>query len=420
MDHMPHSNESVNGTRRRPDIPPHLIGEIARKLLGNPNKERSTKTDIRYGTEGSLSIDAAKGTFYDFENKMGGGILDFIERVTGAKGGAGWAKLEELTGFRPEPKGNGKAKPNGKVRVRKREVRAYDYVDRTGVLRYQVVRYEPKTFRQRRPEPDKPGKWLWNMDGVEPLPYRLPHILKAMERGDTIFIAEGEKDADNTARLGIEATTNHGGAGNWWPELTRWIKDANVVVGVDNDQAGRNHVEIVGAALTGTAKSIRVLDIAKVWPECPPKGDLSDWIAAGAAYEDILAAIEEAPDWRPRDPPSPDDGRPRPNGHAALHERAGEPLPDIPSEAALSDAFVDRHGDELRYVAAWGKWMRWDGAVWREENTHLVRHLTKLLCQEVAGKADTRELRSIASSRTVNGVQLLAQADRHVAAVVDQ
>ena len=109
---------------------------------------------------------------------------------------------------------------------------------------------------------------------------------------------------------------------------------------------------------------------------------------------------------------------------AAAQERAAEAKSDtggaIPTEADLSDDFVERHGDELRYVAKWGRWLFYDGQVWRDERTHLVRDLAKELCRGAAGKADTKDLRSLASARTVAAVQTLAQAHRRIAATVEQ
>jgi len=43
----------------------------------------------------------------------------------------------------------------------------YDYLDEMGRLLYQVVRYEPKDFKQRRP--DGNGSWIWNLKGVKPV-----------------------------------------------------------------------------------------------------------------------------------------------------------------------------------------------------------------------------------------------------------
>jgi putative DNA primase/helicase len=320
----------VNATT---EIPPHLIGELAAKLLGEPNTRRSTKGDMRFGSHGSLSVNVKMGTWYDHEAQAGGGILDFIERQTGAKDGERWERLTELTGFKPEPKANGKTSPrtgkdkaaSGKAAI----VATYDYTDAAGALRYQVCRLEPKDFRQRRPKPDKPGEWLWNMQGVEPLPYRLPQVLKAIVRGDTVVIVEGEKDADNLAKIGIETSCNHGGAKKWRPELTPHFKDADVVLIGDNDQAGRDHVDVVGAELAGTAKSIRHLDIARVWPECPAKGDVSDWIKAGATFEAILAAIEDALAWEAPKEPTESDPTARQGNFLLVRQETGKFKPGV-------------------------------------------------------------------------------------------
>src|SRR5262245_45930958 len=60
------------------------------------------------------------------------------------------------------------------------------------------------------------------------------------------------------------------------------------------------------------------------------------------------------------------------------------------SDAHLTDRFVERHGDQFRYVAAWSKWMQYDGMVWKPEGTHLTRDLVRKLCQEVAGDCPTK------------------------------
>jgi putative DNA primase/helicase len=97
----------------------------------------------------------------------------------------------------------------------------YDYRDAEGVLHYQVVRKPGKKFMQRRP--DGAGGWHWNMQGIAPLPYLLPELTRA-PADQVIFIAEGEKDCDNLANRDLVATTNHGGAGKWRPEISQWLK----------------------------------------------------------------------------------------------------------------------------------------------------------------------------------------------------
>ena len=91
-------------------------------------------------------------------------------------------KLSDL--FADQPERNGSTAQISAV---------YDYHDHDGKLVFQVVRYSPKTFKQRRPDPAKPGEWLWNMDGVSRVLYRLPEVLKAKAGGKPVVISEGEK-----------------------------------------------------------------------------------------------------------------------------------------------------------------------------------------------------------------------------------
>src|SRR5262249_22315106 len=85
--------------------------------------------------------------------------------------------------FTPKRKSNGSA--------RKAIAATYNYVDECGELLYQVVRYEPKDFRQRRP--DGNGGWTWKLDERRVV-YRWPELLKFPD--GTVFVTEGEKDAD--------------------------------------------------------------------------------------------------------------------------------------------------------------------------------------------------------------------------------
>jgi putative DNA primase/helicase len=101
----------------------------------------------------------------------------------------------------------------------------------------------------------------------------------------------------------------------------------------------------------------------------------------------------------------------------------GAPDNDSPafSEDALASEFTNRHGDQLRYVAAWGKWMRWDGASWRDDSTLSVYDDARLICREMAAGAYEEKLsRQMTSAKTVAAVVRLAQADRIHAAVTEQ
>jgi hypothetical protein len=86
-------------------------------------------------------------------------------------------------------------------------VATYPYRDEHGAFLYENVRSSPKTFRLRRR--GAKGEWVWKMDGVRRVPYRLPEL----QGQRLVVLVEGEKDADNVAALGLPATTTPMGAG---------------------------------------------------------------------------------------------------------------------------------------------------------------------------------------------------------------
>jgi hypothetical protein len=263
-----------------------LMEPTARILLGEPNKKLSKPTELRFGTHGSMAVNLKKGTFYDHENSRGGGVLDLIEFQLSCDRPAAMSWLTEqgiLNGLLARPK------PVLATKV----VAEYDYTDEAGALLFQSVRYEPKAFKQRRP--DGNGGWIPNLDGLRRVLYRLPDVIEAVKRGTTIHVVEGEKDADALHDLGLVATTNPGGANKWRPEYSGSLSGADVVVICDNDDAGRKHVGQVAENLNGVAKRVRVLDLAKHWPQCPNGGDISDWLKSGDDIKQLDAWIESAP-----------------------------------------------------------------------------------------------------------------------------
>jgi hypothetical protein len=277
-----------------------LMEPVARRLLGEPNQRLSNPPkDVRFGTNGSVSVDYEVGRFFDYEANIGGGVVDLAKHKLGCeRGGAiAWLRREGLLSethgdLPPDPK---PAAPPKSARL----VCAYDYQDEDGTILFQTARYaDPKTFRQRRPGP-KHGEWIWNLDGIRAVVYRLPDVIKAVADGRTVYIVEGEKDVDSLRALGLAATTNPMGAGKWRLEYSEILRGADVVIVGDNDGPGRKHAAQVAASLNGIAKRVRVIDLAHVWPECSEKADISDWLAGGGTADKLREIVEALPDWKP-------------------------------------------------------------------------------------------------------------------------
>ena len=160
----------------------------------------------------------------------------------------------------------------------------YDYVNEEGILLYQTLRYNPKDFKQRRPDPEKRGDWIWNLQEVRRVLFNLTAVLEAVKKRATVFVVEGEKDAVNLTALGFCATTNVGGAGKWKPQYTEVLKTAKrVVIIPDQDEPGLEAAAKIHDLLPNSI----ILEL----PNLPPKGDVSDWIAAGGTKEDLQALV---------------------------------------------------------------------------------------------------------------------------------
>jgi hypothetical protein len=178
-------------------------------------------------------------------------------------------------------------------------VATYDYVTADGELRYQVLRYEPKGFSQRRPDPasphHNPPAWLNNMHGVEPLLYRLDKIQQAGKARRWLCITAGEKDADRFAAFGWPATTNHGGEGQWKDAHTVQalaIKPQLVVILEDHDDAGMKRTARIAPAFLAAGVTVKVITAAELGG-LPPKGDVSDWLDAGHDKDELLEIIKQ-------------------------------------------------------------------------------------------------------------------------------
>jgi 5S rRNA maturation endonuclease (ribonuclease M5) len=170
-----------------------------------------------------------------------------------------------------------------------RREEAYDYCDAHGALLYQKVRVEvpgkKKTFYFRRPDPANPDAYINGVGDSPRVPYNLPAVLAAKERGEPIYTAEGEKDCKTLMSMGYVATCNDDGAGKWPQSCVDALTSAHVIMLPDNDTAGENHARIVQQALAGKAASFLLARVPT------PHKDVTDWVNAGVTKEDIAALI---------------------------------------------------------------------------------------------------------------------------------
>jgi DNA primase len=234
---------------------------------------------------------------------VGGDVIQLVEHLDDVDFNTACTRL---TG-QPPPRANGKA--TGKDASSKKVVASFEYLNQDGSVAFAVDRIQfqksdgsyvlkdgksDKVFRQRRPDRDRPSRWIPNKDGAPVVPYRLPQVLEAIAAGHPIFIAEGEAKVDLLWSWNVAATCCAGGAKKWNPEHSQFLRDADVVLLPDNDNAGWEHIHKVGAGLVGIAKCIRVL----VLPHARAKEDIIDWAKNGGTREQLDALLAEAQGWK--------------------------------------------------------------------------------------------------------------------------
>lgn len=253
----------------------------------------------------SLSVDLEKGLWKCFGCNKGGTSIDFIAFSTGEDSKAVYRRLAtELTGASPAPRKQlqpkaspvdapkeEKVKDSWPVPGKDTPVAVYPYVTLFGQMTYEVCRFErpnptkpsgyDKTFRQRHR--GEAGSWVWNMDGVERVLFRLPEVAAS----GVVWLAEGEKDALNLTKIGLCGTCNVGGAGKWMDGYTDSLAGKDVAICGDNDEPGKKHVELVFDSICKRAKSVRIIRLPEAYK------DASDYIASWKTPEEAKTALDD-------------------------------------------------------------------------------------------------------------------------------
>lgn len=171
---------------------------------------------------------------------------------------------------------------------KERPIAVYDYQDRDGALLYQVLRFPPKNFRQRRP--DSNGGWIWKL-GERHVPYRWREINRFPDA--TIFWCDGEKDVDRVASLDLCATT--AASGKITGEVIEALRDRDIWVLADNDRAGETKALEAAKLFHPVANSVKIIKL----PGLPKRGDISDWLDMGHTKAELEDVCYSTPDWNP-------------------------------------------------------------------------------------------------------------------------
>ncbi len=264
---------------------------------------------------------------------------------------------------------------------RKPEV-VYQYHRADGTLAYETLRYIPKDFAQRRPNPDwRPNgsepRYLYNLEGIDLVVYRLPKLLREWEINPERWCAlvEGEKCADAMDALGILSTTHALGSDHWKDEYAETFRGKKVAIFYDCDPYQPRVKKRPGPAwAVQAARSLHAVGCTV--RICHPPGcgidskeDVADFIAKNAARGarelklELFGVIQSTEDYFP--------GWESMTGYGARQFRHRMELAKSgPGDmndalemvrrrlmAALDGVRLDSLADDLASAAAWCQWL---------------------------------------------------------------
>jgi putative DNA primase/helicase len=178
--------------------------------------------------------------------------------------------------------------------------------------------------------------------------------------------------------------------------------EAMIVNGSIKDNGRAATLATIRSALEGTTTPRRWPDFSSLTgePELEPEGAGSEDLAPGTGDDEKDSDVTEVTD---RPTPTP------------------QPQAPLNSEMDLSNSFVTKHEQTLRYVSKWGSWMIWSGSHWAFDHTMRAFDLSRFICREAARKCNVpSEAKSLASAKTVAAVLSMSRAYRVMSATVEQ
>lgn len=137
------------------------------------------------------------------------------------------------------------------------------------------------------------GAYKTGLKGIEPPLYNIQDVVKEL---DTVYIVEGEKDADTVKKMGYTTTTLP--KKKWITDYEKYLKDKNIVVIRDVDEAGERNANIVINGVLPIAKTVKKINPATMCEGLPSNGDISDVVAKigiEQAKQALINALSDTP-----------------------------------------------------------------------------------------------------------------------------
>lgn len=177
----------------------------------------------------------------------------------------------------------------------------YTYCNASGKKLYSKMRIEPgfdgkkKSFYWERT--DEYGQTFKNLGNCERILYGFPELLNGIKNHKTVFLVEGEKDANHLIQHGITATTTTDSL-RWHLSYTEILKKADVAILFDYDKTGFERRDMICRELSGKVARLRVIDLPGLIYQENHGQDVSDWLTQGHTISDLIQIVEKTPEYK--------------------------------------------------------------------------------------------------------------------------
>ncbi len=264
-------------------------------------------------------------------------------------------------------------------------------VERDGVAKKAILQWTfGKSFGETQ------GRWACkHFSRPRPL-YGLEHLY---QKDRPVMIVEGEKTVEAARTLFPQHLVLSWAGGVAAVKYADWtpLAGRECVIVPDADAVGKEAAFWIQARLVSLGCRVEVVT--------PEASRPSGWDLADAVADEWLP--EEAAQWLQANRLAV----PMPEPNNDLDDE-GEPLTPPPSafsEDALAQRFVTEHGQDLRFVKAWGVWMLWQGHQWVRDEQDVVKKQSQVFLRGVVNWDTGRVLpetmrRKINALRTAEAV----------------
>lgn len=172
---------------------------------------------------------------------------------------------------------------------KKKKIEAvYDYTDEIGNYLYSKIRFYGKEILYGIKNGHR-DSFTYGLNGRKKTLYKLPDVIKEIQKGFPVFITEGEKDADNLRKIGLCATTC-GGCSDWRMEFAPYFTGASVILLPDYDKPGQEFMQRIKQSLRLYAHKVKIVITCR-----SDKGDVTDFLQQGGTRESLMQLIEKVP-----------------------------------------------------------------------------------------------------------------------------